>query len=152
MRAESSLGFKRLRQVIVGAHLQPDDSVDVFSARRQNQDRHAARLPQAPQDLETIDAGQHYVEYDHVVFRFQGACQPLITFMAELDSESLALQEFFEQFAEFDIVIDQQYPHGYEFTTAGPWVRPRRGALQPRSATSQSVLLPFAETGAVIRS
>src|SRR3954471_7527215 len=40
-----------LRHVVVGAHLEPDDLVDVLVARREHQHRHVARLADALADL-----------------------------------------------------------------------------------------------------
>jgi len=57
-------GIERLRHVVVGADLEPDDLVDVLVARGQHQDRDVGALAQAPADLDAVDVGQHQVEDD----------------------------------------------------------------------------------------
>ena len=55
---------ERLRQVVVGADLEPDDLVDVLVARGQHQDRHVGALAQPLADLDPVDVRQHQVEHD----------------------------------------------------------------------------------------
>ena len=55
---------ERLRQVVVGADLEPDDLVDVLVASRQHQDRNIGRMAQPPADLDPVDVRQHQVEND----------------------------------------------------------------------------------------
>ena len=55
---------ERLRQVVVGADLEPDDLVDVLVARGQHQDRHVRALADAPADLDPVDVREHQVEHD----------------------------------------------------------------------------------------
>ena len=55
---------ERLRQVVVGADLEPDDLVDVLVAGGQHQDRDVRGLAHAPADLDPVDVGQHQVEDD----------------------------------------------------------------------------------------
>ena len=56
-----------LRQVIVGAHLESDDAVDVFAFRRQHDDRNAlARGAQATADRQAVLARQHEIEHDQM--------------------------------------------------------------------------------------
>ena len=57
-------GIERLRQVVVGADLEPDDLVDVLVTRRQHQDRHVARLANTARHLDPVDVRQHQVEDD----------------------------------------------------------------------------------------
>ena len=55
---------ERLRQVVVGADLEPDDLVDVLVARGQHQDRHVGALADPLADLDAVDVRQHQVEHD----------------------------------------------------------------------------------------
>ncbi len=67
IRATSSRGLKGFGEVIVGAHLEADDAIDVFALRRQHDDRHGfARGTQPAADREPVLAGQHQVEHDEV--------------------------------------------------------------------------------------
>ena len=55
---------ERLRQIVVGADLEPDDLVDVLVAGGQHQDRDIGGLADAPADLDPVEVGQHQVEDD----------------------------------------------------------------------------------------
>ena len=55
---------ERLRQVVVGADLEPDDLVDVLVAGGQHQDRHVGALAHAAADLQPVHVGQVEVEDD----------------------------------------------------------------------------------------
>jgi hypothetical protein len=56
--------IERLRQVVVRAHLEADDLVDVLVAGAQHEDRHVGRLPDAPTDVDAVDVREHEVEDD----------------------------------------------------------------------------------------
>src|SRR5579884_1283200 len=56
--------IERLRQVVEGADLEPDDLVDVLVAGGQHQDREVGRLPNPLADLDAVDVGEHQVEHD----------------------------------------------------------------------------------------
>ena len=61
---------ERLRQVVVGAGVEPVDPVADRVAGRQHQHRHPhLALAQAAQGREAVEAGQHHVEQDGVVRR-----------------------------------------------------------------------------------
>src|SRR5436190_1244510 len=55
---------ERLRQVIVGAKLEPGDSVGLLVARGEHEDWHVRASPHQPGDVEPVDAGQADVEDD----------------------------------------------------------------------------------------
>ena len=59
--------IERLRQVVVGAHLEPDDAVDFLALRGEHDDRHRfARAAEASAYREAVLAGQHQVEHDQM--------------------------------------------------------------------------------------
>ena len=67
MRATSSRGLNGFGQVVVGAHLEADDAIDVLALRRQHHDRHAfSRGAQAAAHGEPVLARQHEIEHDEV--------------------------------------------------------------------------------------
>ena len=67
MRATSSRGLNGLREVVVGAHLEADDAIDVLALGGQHDDRHRlAGAAQAPAHGKAVLAGQHEVEHDQV--------------------------------------------------------------------------------------
>jgi hypothetical protein len=55
---------ERLREVVVGADLEPDDLVHVLVAGRQHQDRHVGGLADPPAHLDAVDVREHQVEDD----------------------------------------------------------------------------------------
>ena len=59
--------IERLRQIVVGAHLESDDAVDVLAFGRQHDDRH--RLAGAAQPAayrQAVFAGEHEVQHDEM--------------------------------------------------------------------------------------
>ena len=59
--------IERLRQVVVGAHLEPDDAVDFLALRGEHDDRHRfARAAKPPAHREAVLAGQHQIEHDQM--------------------------------------------------------------------------------------
>ena len=66
MRPSSSRGRERLRDVVVGADLEPLEQILLRVARRQHDDRHAAARADAPADLGPAEPGQHRVEEHEV--------------------------------------------------------------------------------------
>ena len=57
---------ERLRDVVVGAELQPDDLVDLGVARREHHDRHARLGTDLARHLEAGQLGEHQVEEHEV--------------------------------------------------------------------------------------
>ena len=58
--------IERLRNVVVGAELEPDDTVGVVPFGGQHHDRDLVIRADPPADLEPVDARQHHVEEDDV--------------------------------------------------------------------------------------
>ncbi len=56
--------IERLRQVVVGTDLEPDDLVHVLVASGQHQDRDIGCLAQTPAHLDPVDVRKHQVEHD----------------------------------------------------------------------------------------
>ena len=57
-------GVERLGQIVVGAHLEPDDLVDVVVAGGEHEDRDVGRLPDPAAHVDPVDIGEHEVEHD----------------------------------------------------------------------------------------
>ena len=56
--------IERLGQIVVGAHLEPDDLVDVLVAGGEHEDQDVGRLPDPAAHLDPVDIGEHEVEHD----------------------------------------------------------------------------------------
>src|SRR5438045_2930309 len=57
---------ERLRQVVVAAELEPEDTVDLLVLRGEKDDRHVRAAPQPPADLGAVELRHHDVEDDEV--------------------------------------------------------------------------------------
>ena len=87
---------ERLRDVVVRAHLQPDDLVDVLGARGEHQHGHARLAADGGADLEPVEAGHHQVEQDEVGIDLAEAVErlaavgcgdDLVAFVAEVEAQ-----------------------------------------------------------------
>ena len=101
--------IERLRQVVVGAHLEPDDAIDVLALRRQHDDRHAfAGAAQPAADGEPVLAGQHEVEHDEV----RRIALQLLVEVARVgqrrDLEALLGQIARQEVAQAHVVVDDE--------------------------------------------
>ena len=111
-------GVERLRKVIVGAQFEPDDAVFILAARRQHQHRQARFTPDAPQDLKTIEAGQHDVENHQVEAAVQSGGKTSPAVVLAFDAEPFASQQLGQKAGQFFVVIHNQDAHDHESTTA----------------------------------
>ncbi len=101
--------IERLGQVVVGAHLEADDAIDVLALGRQHDDRHRlAGAAQAPAHGETVFAGQHEVEHDQV----RRVALQLLVELARVGKrrhlEALLGQIAGEQVAQAHVVVDDE--------------------------------------------
>ncbi len=101
--------IERLRQVVVGTHLEPDDAVDLFALRGQHDDRDAlARAAYPPADREAVLARQHQVEHDEV----RGVALQLPVEIARVrkygDLEALLGQVARQEVPQAHVVVDDE--------------------------------------------
>jgi hypothetical protein len=74
--------------VVVGTELEADDDVDRVTSRREHQDRHEARAPDLPADLEPIEFRKHDVEDDEVIWLSAEAHQTFPPVCRRLDAQA----------------------------------------------------------------
>jgi transcription elongation factor GreA len=99
---------ERFADVVVGAKLQTDDTVDFVAPGGQHDDRWSALLAQLATDLKAIDAGQHQVE-DHKGHTFVASqAESRLPVGGFEDRISLALQVRRDQAADVRLVINDQ--------------------------------------------
>src|SRR3954468_4575819 len=99
---------ERLRDVVIGAELQPEHLVELVVARGQHDDRHRARRPQPLADLEPVEPRQHQVEHDEVD-RLLGEQPQRLLAVASLDNNiSVLLERERQDGAHGVLVVDQQ--------------------------------------------
>src|SRR5271166_1947133 len=109
---EEFLYSKRLRQVIVGAGVDPFDLLAPTSARREDEDRQSSpTLPPTLQHAEPVHARQAKVQHRRdIVFRV--AAKPgLLSVGDPLDNVSRLGQRAFDVSRDGVIVLDQQDAH-----------------------------------------
>ena len=101
--------IERLRQIIVGAEIEPDDAIDVVAAGRQHQHgRSRARLAQLLQHVESRQAGKHDVENDEVVVLALRAAQPLDSGRDARELEPFRREILDEHLGQAHVVVDDQ--------------------------------------------
>ena len=99
---------ERLDEVVVRAELEPDDSVDLFASRRDDDDRDRRARPQLAADLEAVHVGQPEVEQDDV--RLVGG-ERLLPGRRAHDLEAFAPQALRERDRNRVVVLDEQHIH-----------------------------------------
>src|SRR3954453_715438 len=99
---------ERLGQVVVGAHLEPDDLVDVVVAGGQHQDWHVRGGADLPAHLEPVDVGQHQVEHHQVGLGVLGLHQRLAAVAGDLDLVARVLQVHRDEGCNVALVLDDQ--------------------------------------------
>jgi hypothetical protein len=100
---------ERLWQIIVSAHLQTDDAVDVVAARRQHQDRRLRAPAYLAQDFKAVHVRQHDVEDDQGIRAGQSAIDAGLAVMHHLEFKAFAAQILRQQLTQIKIIIDNQY-------------------------------------------
>ena len=103
--------IERLRQIVVGAHFEPDDAIDVLALRRQHDDRHRlAGAAQAAAYRQPVLAGQHEVEHDEM----RRIALQLLVEVARVgkrrDVEALLGQIARQEVAQAHVVVDDENP------------------------------------------
>src|SRR2546428_3245683 len=101
-----------LRQVVVGAGLEPAHPVVQGIERRQHQDRRGvAAAAQLAAQVEAGAAGEADVEDDDVVAAERGLLEAVRKGGRERRIDALRAQAVAQQAGQFGIVFDDQYPH-----------------------------------------
>jgi len=106
---EELAGIEGLGEVIVGAHLEADDAVDVFAAGGEEEDAVGGEGAEAGEDFEAVDAGEHDVEKDHGPGVGARGFKAGVAAMDGVDAEIVASEVFGEHVAELYVVVDEEY-------------------------------------------
>ena len=100
---------ERLGQVVVGAHFEADDAVDLVALGGQHDDRrHVAGAAQAAADRQAVLAGQHQVEHDQVEMLAGPRPVHLRGIGDALDGEALFAEVAVQQVAQAAVVVDDE--------------------------------------------
>lgn len=101
-------GIEGFWKVVVRADFKAEDAVDVFTARRQHDNRDAGGSSNFLEDVEAAKAGKHNVENQQGVVFGERSLNRLGAGVHCVDLKSLGLKIFGEQFAKFDVVVDDE--------------------------------------------
>ena len=120
-----------LRQVVVGARIEPADTILDRVTRRQHQHRRPDTvLPEPAADVEAVDARQHHVEDDRVVvdgLRHPESGLPAVRHVGRVP---LLAQPAAQQLTELLLVLDHEHAH------ASIVARRMRAGLATRSCST----------------
>ena len=105
---------KRLRQVVVGAGVQPGDPVVQRIAGGEHDDRRrAAASPEPPGDLEPVDVGQADIEDDRIEGRAAvGDVEAVLTGRRELHDVTVLAKQPAQEATQPRIVLHDKEVHG----------------------------------------
>src|SRR6185312_2517536 len=101
-------GVEGFRQVVVSAHLQADDAVDLFTTRREQHDTALRKSTNLLEDCETIQPGQHDIEQNHGPLATSRSFHARIAAMHSVDPQIITAEVLRQHFAKLHIVVDQQ--------------------------------------------
>ena len=114
-----------LRDVVVGAELEPEHLVELVVAGGEHDDRHRALRAKAAADLESVDFWQHDVEDDEVDGLLAEAAQRLVAVAGLDDPVPVPLERVREKRLDRVLVVDEQDGRG---RLGHLWLtRPQRG-------------------------
>ena len=100
----------RFGDVVVGAELQPGDSIRLLPARRQNNDRDFPPSPEPRAQVHAIDVGERQVEQHEVRFEPANAGQRRVAGADRLHLVALERQVVPDDRPENRVILDDQNP------------------------------------------
>jgi len=101
-------GIEGFGEVIIGADFEADDAVDVITVSGEHDDRDGGGGADLAEDLEAAHAGEHDVENDEGVGAGESAAKADAAVVDGFGAKALGDEVFGNEFAELDIVIDDQ--------------------------------------------
>ncbi len=97
-----------LGDVVVGAHLEADDGVDLAALGRDHDDRHRRPAPELAAHVDARDLGEHHVEQHEVGLHGVEHVERLGPVAGDLHAEALPLEPDGEGLDEGVLVLDDQ--------------------------------------------
>jgi hypothetical protein len=102
-------GTERFGDVVVGAHLQAEQSVWFVAARGEHQDRQVPTLGAQPAEhLGTLDSGQHQIEHDEIGVGGR-QLQRLLTVGGQVDAHPGPVEVGRQHLSHGGIVVDDEH-------------------------------------------
>ena len=105
---EELASVEGLGEVVVCAHLEAYDAVDVFAAGGEEEDAVGGGGAEAGEDFEAVDAGEHDVEEDHGPGAGARGFEAGVAAMDGVDVEVVASEVLGEHVAELYVVVDEE--------------------------------------------
>src|SRR6185437_2904800 len=99
-----------LGKIIIGADFKSYDAINILAARSKEEHRNPRAIADAPQHIETIQAGKHDIEHDQKVIAREGTSEAGFPIMNGFHLKALRTEIFAYQRAELNIIIDDQNP------------------------------------------
>ncbi|ENN84461.1 hypothetical protein RHSP_82319 [Rhizobium freirei PRF 81] len=95
-------------EIIVGAHLQAENAIDILGLRRQHEDRHLAAGADAAAGRKAILARQHQIENDEIGKALGKDAVHRGSAVGGLHGKALAAQELLQERSNLAVVLDQK--------------------------------------------
>jgi hypothetical protein len=95
-----------LRDVVVGAQLEPHHLVQLVAACREHDDRNGALRPEPPAHLEPVEPRQHQVEDDEIDVLLREPDERLLAVARRQHLVAVALQWIRQQLLDGVLVVD----------------------------------------------
>src|SRR6185295_13870041 len=108
-----------LGHVVVGAELEADDAVHVVAPGGEHDDRHPARLPDAAQRFDPVDARHHDVEHHDLVSAARREARGALAVLHRGHGKAFALEVLREHAGELDVVVCQENRRHGEMILSG---------------------------------
>ena len=99
---------KGFREVVVGANFETQDAIDVLAASGEHDNGHAGMGADVLEDFEAAKSGEHDVEDDEGIFPGEGLFDAERSAVEHVDAKAFGLEIFDKEFAEFDVVVDDE--------------------------------------------
>jgi hypothetical protein len=120
-----------LREVVVGAELEPDDAIDVVAPSGQHEHRDSRRTANGTQDVEAADARQHHVEDQELIPPGEGSLCGSRPINLGVEGEPLTTQVLADQVGKLHVVVEEKHSNGPAFEDRRP--RDHRFHLTPNA-------------------
>ena len=96
-----------LGQVVVGAHLEAEDAIELTRLRRQHQDQQlGADGPEPAADLEAVHTGEHQVDHHEFGVGVHGRREPIDAVVDDLHDVPILAQRRVHELRDVTVVLD----------------------------------------------
>ncbi len=108
LAVRAAAAFERLGEVVVGAHFEPDDAIDVFAARGEHDDRRLRFGANPAAQAEAVLARQHHIEDEKIDAAVGHRPRHFAAIACRRHVAGIGAQIFRDQRPRFAVVFDDQ--------------------------------------------